>query len=156
MPLYRPFPRSPPPLSLAALSVFFLAGGCPFLSLSASKPIVAYLSLLPPISLFSSLFTLRPFSSRFSFPFFAICSLHLLRPQLFHLFLGQMPRLGATSPLSSLFLSFLFFLNESIAKDSSADDDRRLPLPLLSLLARCCSLFGRDTAPASKHRIFRE
>lgn len=44
MPLYRPFPRSPPPLSLApALSVFFPAGGCPFLSLSPSdsEPIVA-------------------------------------------------------------------------------------------------------------------
>lgn len=128
MPLYRPFPRSPPPLSLVpALSVFFPAGGCPFLSLSASdlEPIVARGSfpfaspfyLYEPICLSSSriFFPLRSLlsSSHSSFPFFAICPLHLLRPQLFHLFLGQMPRLGATSPLLSLFLPFVSRLLES-------------------------------------------
>lgn len=58
MPLYRPFPRSPPPLSLApALSVFFPAGGCPFLSLSASdlELIVARGPLLPLLLPFSSI-----------------------------------------------------------------------------------------------------
>lgn len=127
MPLYRPFPRSPPPLSLApALSVFFPAGGCPFLSLSPSdsEPIAARGISPPPYPPFPSPFflypTIRLSSLAFSFllapslpplasPFPSSLSLRfcLLRPQLFHLFLGQMPRLGATSPLLSLFLPFL-------------------------------------------------
>lgn len=175
MPLYRPFPTQPSsPFSHSRpVCLFLFADGCPYFSLyplrtqSPSRletPLPLFLCLFP---LSSYLFLLLAYSSLFtsSFLFFLlpsifVCPLHLLRTQLFHLFLGQMPRLGATSPLLSLFLPFLpssifapflsFCLpllysisdilqsldkSEPIMKDSSIDDE--LGFLLLILLDLC-------------------
>lgn len=173
MPLYRPFPTQPSsPFSHSRpVCLFLFADGCPYFSLYPLRtqnpsrletPLPLFLCLFP---LSSYLFLLLAYSSLFtsSFLFFFLPSifvypLHLLRTQLFHLFLGQMPRLGATSPLLSLFLPFLsspssifaLFLSfclsflcsisdilqsldksEPIMKDSSVDDELGFLRPIL-------------------------
>lgn len=176
MPLYRPFPTQPSsPFSRSRpVCLFLFADGCPYFSLyplrtqSPSRLEIPLPFPLPfpsiRLSISSSriFFSLYLFLPLFSlFPSFSVCPLHLLRTQLFHLFLGQMPRLRATSPLLSLFspfplVSFLdlcsisLFLSlslspllnirhstisldksEPIMKDSSVDDELGFLLPVL-------------------------
>lgn len=174
MPLYRPFPTQPSsPFSRSRpVCLFLFADGCPYFSLYPLRtrcpsrletPFSSAFSLYPAIYFFFShiLSQLSISSSLFaSFlfffsPSFSVCPLHLLRTQLFHLLLGQMPRLGATSPLLSLFLPFLpwsllyfslsVFLSfaqyptfcnsldksEPIMKNSSVDDELGFLLPVL-------------------------
>lgn len=120
MPLYRPFPTQPSsPFSRSRpVCLFLFADGCPYFSLYPLRtqspswletpfPFSSAFSLYPAIYFFFSHILLSLLLSSFFLPSFSICPLHLLRTQLFHLFLGQMPRLGATSSLLSLFLPFL-------------------------------------------------
>lgn len=123
MPLYRPFPTQPSsPFSRSRpVCLFLLADGCPYFSLyplRTQSPSRLETRLPFPLSFPSiqlSISSSRIFFSLYFFPLFllslslslSIYLLYHLRTQLFHLFLGQMPWLGATSPLLSLFLPLL-------------------------------------------------
>lgn len=99
-PFIAPFQRSPPPLSLSpALSVFFSSPMAVHISLfihfglRGQRLLSLFLCLF---SLSSYLFLLLTYSSLFTssflfffLPSFSVCPLHLLRTQLFHLFLGR-------------------------------------------------------------------
>lgn len=110
MSLYRPFPTQPSsPFSRSRpVCLFLLADGCPYFSLyplrtQSPSRLETLLSLSLSFCLFPLsraiyfffphilLYLLLLSSFSFSYIFVCLLLLHLLRTQLFHLFLGQMP-----------------------------------------------------------------